>query len=50
MNMFPQTPLYLFLQLIMEQLVHLLRHEADAEEYVCHCQYYNNYNNNIIDP
>ena len=38
-NMFPQTPLYLFLQLTTEQLVDILRNEADEEEFVyCHCQ------------
>ena len=37
-NMSPQTPLCLFLQLTMDQLVQILRYEADKDEYVhCHC-------------
>ena len=34
MNMFPQTPIYLFLQLTQDQLVQILRFGADEDEYM----------------
>ena len=38
-NMSPQTSLYLFLQLTKEQLIELLRKEADEQEYIYyHCK------------
>ena len=38
-NMSPQTHFYLFLQLTIEQLVDVLRNEADDNEYVyCYCE------------